>query len=327
MDARQAIGSATGQGALEWVALVTLVLALLVAVGAAGVRVPGAGLAVAVVNRIECALGEESLCGPSSMQPALARAYGGDLAAEVRAHAPEVDYEAGMTALPVDFRSCRGPVCGNGPPSGAVWLSDTGSPAASFVHVVDCRAGRPHLIDRPATCSGPLRGNLYIQYWLYYEDSSSLKDLQPILDPLGAGAFHQDDWESYQLRIGADGEVESRASSHSSYNYDGGITAWPSDMGLFPRSAWGPCTGRTYVSGGSHAGHVHEEGDPPEPGGRRQGDAPLPPNDARPSRWTPADHLELIPIETLARRARRTRFAIAPPWKKFVYLYPEWRTT
>src|SRR5919201_1103968 len=38
MDARQAIGSATGQGTLEWVALVTLVLALLVAVGAAGAR-------------------------------------------------------------------------------------------------------------------------------------------------------------------------------------------------------------------------------------------------------------------------------------------------
>src|SRR5919204_10700 len=44
MDARQAIGSATGQGALEWVALVTLVLALLVAVGAAGVRLPGGEL-------------------------------------------------------------------------------------------------------------------------------------------------------------------------------------------------------------------------------------------------------------------------------------------
>src|ERR671935_2961535 len=164
MDARQAIGSATGQGALEWVALVTLVLALLVAVGAAGVRVPGAGLAVAVVNRIECALGEESLCGPSSMQPALARAYGGDLAAEVRAHAPEVDYEAGMTALPVDFRSCRGPVCGNGPPSGAVWLSNSGAPAVTFVHVVDCRAGEPHRVAIHGACTEGRRGNLYIQY-------------------------------------------------------------------------------------------------------------------------------------------------------------------
>jgi len=221
MAARQAIGSSSGQGTVEWVGLVTLVLALFVAVGIAGVRIPGAGLAVAIVNRIECALGERSLCGPSSPQPALARVYGAELAAEVRTHAPEVDYESGMSALPVDFRSCRGPVCGNGPSSGAVWLSDTGSRAVSFVHVVDCRSGHPHLIDRPAICSGPLRGNLYIQYWLYYEDSSSLRDLQPILDPLGAGALHQDDWESYQVRIGADGELASRASSHNSYISDG----------------------------------------------------------------------------------------------------------
>src|SRR5262245_1490614 len=193
MDPRHAIGSTSGQGAVEWVGLLALVLALFVAVGAAGIRVPGAGLAVAIVNRIECALGERSVCGSRSLQPALARVYGAELAAEVRAHAPEVDYESGMTALPVDFRRCRGAVCGNGPSRGAVWLSDTGSRAASFVHVVDCRPGHPHLIDRPAICSGPLRGNLYIQYWLYYEDSSSLKDLQPILDPLGAAAFHQDD--------------------------------------------------------------------------------------------------------------------------------------
>jgi hypothetical protein len=315
--------SESGQSTVEWVGVITLVLALLVAIGAAGVRVPGAGLGEAIVNQIECALGEDSVCGGGSAQSPLARAYGAELAAEVSAHAPEVDYEAGMTALPVDYRSCRGPVCGNAPSRGAVWLSDTGSPAASFVHVVDCRPGHPHLIPHPAACGGPLRGNLYIQYWLFYEDSSSLKDLQ-FLAGLG---FHQDDWESYQVKIGGDGDVQSRASSHNSYNYDGGIGAWPSDAGLFPRSAWGPCTGRTFVSGGSHAGHVHEDGDPEARGGRRSGDAPLPVDGSRPSRWTPADHLELIPIETLRRSARRTRFAITPPWKKFVYIDPEWDGT
>src|SRR5881392_2735013 len=119
------IGSERGQGTVEWVGVITLVLALFVAIGAAGVRVPGAGLAEAIVNEIECALGEESTCGGGSAEPTLARAYGTELAAEVSAHAPEVDYEAGMTALPVDYRSCRGPVCGNGPSRGAVWLSDT----------------------------------------------------------------------------------------------------------------------------------------------------------------------------------------------------------
>ena len=182
--------SESAQSTVEWVGVITLVLALLVAIGAAGVRVPGAGLGEAIVNQIECALGEDSVCGGGSAQSPLARAYGAELAAEVSAHAPEVDYEAGMTALPVDYRSCRGPVCGNGPSHGAVWLSDTGSPAASFVHVVDCRPGHPHLIPHPAACGGPLRGNLYIQYWLFYEDSSSLKDLQ-LLAGLG---FHQDDW-------------------------------------------------------------------------------------------------------------------------------------
>jgi hypothetical protein len=240
-----------GQGTVEWTRLVALVLALLVALGAAGVRMPGAGLAEAIVAKIECALGEDSTCASGAAEPALVRAYGSRLAAIVRAHAPEVDYERGMTALPVDFQSCRGPVCGNGPPAGAVWRSQSGEPAAAFVRVVDCRRpgamvmpgihcdgrGFPNNGDFPER-GGPLAGHLYIQYWLYYESSSSLRALQPVLDPLGADAFHQDDWESYQVRIDADGSCESRASSHNGYNYDGGIGGWPSDTGLFHRAAW-----------------------------------------------------------------------------------------
>ena len=332
--------SETGQGTVEWVGLVALVLVVFVGLGAAGVRAPGTGVAEAIVAKLECALGEDSRCGAGSAEPALVRAYGRELADEVRAHAPEVDYEPGMSALPVDFRHCRGPACGNGPTAGPVWRSNTGEPAAAFVHVVDCRGPRAmvmpgihcdgrglmndgNLPDR----GGSLVGHLYIQYWLYYEDSSSLKALQPALDPLGADAFHQDDWESYQVRIDRDGTVQSRASSHNGYNYDGGIGGWPSDSGLFHRAAWGAATGRTFVSGGSHAGHVHEDGDPEAPGGRRIGDAPLPTAGARPRRWTPASHLGLIPIETLGRRALRTRFAILPPWQKLVYADPEWEGT
>src|SRR5436189_4270585 len=122
MSAR--ISSERGQATVEWVGLVALVGALLVAIGAAGARLPGTGLAVAIVNRIECALGERSACGSGAAEPAMVSAYGPELAAEVRARAPEIDYEAGMTALPVDFRGCRGPACGNGPSSGAVWLSE-----------------------------------------------------------------------------------------------------------------------------------------------------------------------------------------------------------
>lgn len=144
---------------MEWVGLVALVLGALVTTAAAGVGAPGAGLAESIAHKVECALGEGSACGGSAAEPALVRAYG-PLAAEVRTHAPEVDYEAGMTALPVDFRSCRGPVCGNGPPTGAAWLSNTGAPAASFVHVVDCWPGEPHRAAAPGACTGERRGNL-----------------------------------------------------------------------------------------------------------------------------------------------------------------------
>jgi hypothetical protein len=41
------------------------------------------------------------------------------------------------------------------------------------------------------------------------------------------------------------------------------------------------------------------------------------------TRWTPADRLTLVPIETLDPGARRTRFAVVPPWRKPVYRDPE----
>ena len=44
---------------------------------------------------------------------------------------------------------------------------------------------------------------------------------------------------------------------------------------------------------------------------------------SRPTRWTPASDLVLIPIESLATEARHTPFAIDPPWRKPVYSDPE----
>jgi hypothetical protein len=319
--AERGIRGERGQATVEWVGLVLLVAALLAAVLAVGgTRLPGTELARAIWARMACAIALSDSC---SSDPELAAAYGPELASLVRAEAPELRYEDGSSAIPVDFRSCRGADCGNGPRSGAVTHSNTGAPVAAFVHVVDCRLSTLEAIGTAAAtfrCLGPSMGNLYIQYWLYYEDSTSLRDLP------GSIGHHEDDWESYQVRIGPGG-TEARASSHHGYDYDGGPRNWLSDAGFVHRGAWGPATGSTYVSGGSHAGHVHEDGDPPEPGGRPSGDAPLPPTDSRPPRWTPADHLALIPIETLAPRVRHTRFAIVPPWKKVVYFYPEWRTT
>ncbi len=284
---------------MEWVGLVGLVAASFLAILAfAGAALPGVGLARAIAAKIVCAAGVGSGCETQIIDPVVA-AYGSALARIVRSDAPRLVYEADSSALPVDFRSCRGPVCGNGPRSGAVTAGNTGEPATAFVHVVDCRPDAIRATRRAGyDCGDGRSGNLYLQYWLYYEDSTSLRDLP------GDVGFHQDDWESFQVRV-TPGGTEDRASSHHGYNYDGGVGSWLSDAGLVRRSAWGDATGLEYVSGGSHAGHVHE--DDPDP----------------PSRWTPPGALQLIPIESLDRRARRTRFAIDPPWRKGVYRDPE----
>src|SRR5689334_22391334 len=44
----------------------------------------------------------------------------------------------------------------------------------------------------------------------------------------GGVEHHEDDWEGGQVRVTPDG-VESRATSHHGYNYDGGPMSWPSD--------------------------------------------------------------------------------------------------
>lgn len=283
-----------GQAAAEWIGLVALVLLVLVAtLAAAGAGSPAAGLARAIVTRLLCAANLTAAC---SSDGALVAAYGSEVAAAVSGHAPKIVYEQGMTALPVDFRSCRWKSCGNGPDSGPVWKSDTGQPAVAFVHVVDCRTGEADW--RGYDCSGARAGNLYLQYWLYYEDSTSLRDLP------GDVGSHEDDWEGFQVRVGPAG-TDARATSHRGYNYRGGPGSWLSDAGIVHRSGWGPSRGRLYVSGGSHAGHVDEEGGEPPP------------------RWTPSERLALVPIEGLDGSARETRFAVVPPWRKPVYFDPE----
>jgi hypothetical protein len=286
-----------GQGTVEWIGLVGLVAALFAALVAVAPQLPGLGVGRALASSIACAIRLGDGCGGTG--DVLVAAYGEDVASLVRDSAPRLVYEAGSSALPIDFRECRGAACGNGTRAGAVRQSQTGEPAVAFVHVVDCRARAVAASVRwTYDCSGDRAGNVYVQYWLYYVDSTSLRDLP------GDVGHHADDWESFQVRIRADG-VDDRASSHHGYNYDGGAGSWLSDAGFVHRSAWGPATGIEYVSGGSHAGHVHED----DPGA--------------PPRWTPASAVELIPIESLDRATRRSHFAITPPWRKPVYRDPE----
>ena len=224
----------------------------------------------------------------------LVAAYGPELAALIAAEAPEIVYEEGMTALPVDFRACRGSGCGNGPGLGrGVGLRHRRArDRLRARRRLPRRRGAPDSAARGHDCSGERAGNLYLQYWLYYEDSTSLRALP------GRVGSHEDDWEGYQVRIGPGG-TDARATSHHGYNYDGGVGSWPSDAGLVHRSAWGPV----------HRPPVRLGRQPrrPRPRGRPAVAA---------SRWTPADRLALVPMETLDAAARRTRFAVIPPWRK-----------
>ncbi len=300
--------SERGQGTVEWVGLVCLVSLVLVGLLAVGVRVPGATLARALAARILCAAALADGCGD---EPGLIAEYGTEVGRLVREHMPMLAFEEGARALPVDFRRCRETGCGDGSARGLVHRTDERLPVTAFVHVVDCRAGEDEASEAEGIdCSGARAGNLYLQYWTYYADSATLRGV-PIA---GAEGFHRDDWEGVQIRIGADGEAEERASSHDGFNYALNAVNWGSDAGIDPLrgaaeelglragNGWGPETGLLLVSGGSHAGSA---------GGISHVD-----------RWVPGRRVHLIPLEPIAVEDD-SAFAIVPPWRKRAWRDPE----
>jgi hypothetical protein len=287
--------SERGQGTVEWVGLVALVSVAMLALVAAGVRVPGAPLALAVADRILCAASLADGCGD---EPELIAAYGGEVGALARRHMPMLAFERGSRAVPVDFRRCRRSECGDAAGEGLIHRTDAGLPVTVFVHVVDCRAGEAEQTEAlGADCSDERAGNLYVQYWTYYADSATLRGM-PIA---GEKGYHEDDWESVQFRFAPDGGVAERASSHHGYNYFLSDNNWTSDAGIVPHDGWGPETHLLLVSGGSHAGNAI---------GLVNSD-----------RFTPGRRVHLVPLEPLA--ADGARFAISAPWLKQVWLDPE----
>jgi hypothetical protein len=280
-----------GQGTVEWVGLVAVVALLLAVLVAVGVRVPGAGLARAVASRILCAAALAERCGD---EPVLIAAYGPEVGRLAREHMPTILFEQGSRALPVDFRRCRSSACADGSARGLVHETDAGLPVTAFVHATE-------------------RGDyIYIQYWLYYADSATLRGV-PIAGPAG---FHEDDWEGVQIRIGPDGHVDERASSHHGYNYVQSIANAGSDAGIGPLNAaaeavgarphggWGPETRLLVVSGGSHAGNTN--------------------GFLRIDRVAPGRRVHLVPLEPIAEaEGDAYRFAISPPWQKQVWRDPE----
>lgn len=219
-------GREAGQATVEWVGLV-LFVALVFAVGALSLpKLAGWRLGAAVLHGLVCAVRGGCDDGDGSLE----QAYGAELAAAVREHAPQIVYERRSAELPIDFRSCRSVDCSNGSDAPAeIDRSTAGLPVTAFTRVVDHRARG---------------GNAYIQYWFYYPKSFSggigraLGDRWP--------GEHPDDWEGYQVRIAPNGTASARATAH------GGYKNFKNSEG------WGPYTGWYRVSGGSHAGHLVE---------------------------------------------------------------------
>jgi hypothetical protein len=294
------MGSERGQGTVEWVATVLLVSALMLAAVAVGVRVPGASLARSLADRLLCAASLSDGCGD---EPALIAAYGTEVGQLVRGHMPMLVFERGTSAVPVDFRSCRSSVCSDAAGEGLIRGTDERLPVTAFVHVIDCREGEMESTEAAgAKCSGERAGNLYVQYWTYYADSATLRGV-PVA---GEKGYHRDDWESVQFRIGPDGGVEQRASSHHGYNYFLSDVNWMSDAGVAAHDGWGPETRLLLVSGGSHAGNS----------------VGMPNVD----RFTPGRRVHLVPLEQIAMETD-ARFAVSPPWLKRVWLDPEYEGT
>lgn len=288
--------SRRGQSTLEWVGLITLIAALMAAFTAAGVQVPAAGLAHSVSTKILCAA---SLSGGCGGEGSLEATYGSDIAELVRAGAPTLMYGRDMLGLPVDYRTCRSPYCADGTGEGEVGESTAGEPVTLFTRVIQ------------------RDGSTYVQYWAYYPESASLRGA-PVLEEKG---YHPHDWESVQVRVGPDGTISQRASSHAGYNHGRSATNWGSDMGwgfltdateavgLREEGGWGEPTGRYLIAGGSHAGNV-------------DGDLG---SDEYPS-YTPASLVRLVPLESVkdGPLARPARFdPITPPWEKEVWTDPE----
>jgi hypothetical protein len=305
-----------GQATIEWVGLVLLASLALGALATAVPVVDGRSFGGFLSHRILCAIKGKCDNGDAG----LARSQGPSHAELLRRYAPELVYERGERQVPVDFRTCRARECSNAPddPDLDVHRSATGEPATAFTNVV--RRG----------------GRTYLQYFFYYPDSNSTfagSDVAWNHSPLrfigDYPGFHLDDWEGYSVRLDADGSASVRSTSHGHHQYCKQAEC---------RNRWGPRTGWTRVSRGSHAGHVPLARDPGPPGALtppRPGAGAKPPQrriTLRPQipgvhlreRTTTGDGLRLIPLEEVKDRPyRRLDKDIKPPWQKSLYSDPE----
>ena len=259
---------------VEWTGTTLLVAVALGAAVAFAPALDGRPLGAAILRAVVCAVNQD--CRDDE----LAGAYGTEDAALVRRHAPNIVYEPGTYAVPVDYRSCRAHRCADAPDDRELDVSRSkrGEPATAFTRVLR------------------RNGRTYIQYWLYYPDSaSSWMGSRRLTKHLPDDPFHHpDDWEGYVVRINPDGSRWVKATSHGHWQW--------CKRGC--RDRWGPQTGWTRVSRGSHSGHI--------------------PGELRRERTTTAPNIRLIPAERLDhRRYRPLDKGIKPPWRKTAWTDPE----
>ncbi|MEA2399282.1 MAG: hypothetical protein QOK25_2838 [Thermoleophilaceae bacterium] len=311
-----------GQAAVEWVGLVLLV-ALALAGFAAVVPVAGGHtLGQLLVRRVVCAVSGDCRDPGAGADAQLVAAYGVDGAGLVRRYAPNIAYEPGTYTLPVDWRQCRSHRCSDAPDRGGLDVHRSargGYPATAFTHLV--RSG----------------GRTFLQYWFYYPDSTTTWGAAaaawaivdaPRRSGNGYSGFHLDDWEGYQVRVDPGGRAFARATAHHGYQYC---------MGPAPRchDRWGPWTGWTRVSRGSHAGHIpltlHRTvlPDGHGPHGWRGRLLPTRQGVDVHERTTTAPDLRLVPLEPIDPRSYHPlqRDGPTPPWAKDVYRDPASNST
>jgi hypothetical protein len=283
-----------GQASLEWVALVVLTAIVLGGLLTALPSVDGRSLGGALAHHMACAVKG----GCSDGDDELRRAYGDADAALVRRYLQGLVFEHGERQVPVDWRDCRDAECARVPDDRDLdaHRTESGLPVTVFTRLQRRGSRR------------------YIQYWFYYPDSNTtwagsdkIWKHSPVgqIGQLVTGSdrypgFHLDDWEGAAVRVEADGRASVRVTSHGHWQ-------WCKQHRCAGR--WGPATGWTRVSRGSHAGHVPTDG---EPG-----------NGLSERTATPAA-IRLIPLEGVDRALyRRLDPGISPPWEKDAYANPE----
>ena len=314
------MASESGQATIEWSGLVLLVALALSALVAVVPAIDGRSFGGALAHAIVCAVRGDCDRGKDVLLGAYPR---GDVAL-LRRFAPNIVYEPGTHTLPVDFRRCRSHRCSDAPDDRSLEVTRSthgGVPAATFTHVVHDGA------------------ETFLQYWFYYPDSntvlgpsSAIWNNSPLRVTGQYPGYHDDDWEGYQVRVGADGEANVRATSHHGYQ---------GCKQRMCKNRWTAWTGWTRVSKGSHAGHIPlelgEEWHPDFDRSDADGSAfwrvgalrPLYPGVDLHERTTAGAALDLIPIETLPPPVlANTDFGgVTPPWLKEVYLEPTSNST